>query len=70
MNVEREIPLQCDESPVHEGITLKLGESTLVQPEKSQKETADFLEWLKTIKPWEEEFPDVDEGLLPMEDVE
>lgn len=34
------------------------------------KRKMDLLEWLETIEPWDEEFPDVDEGLLPADDIE
>jgi antitoxin VapB len=44
----------------------KVGDKLIIEPEKKSS----LVEWLKTIEPWDEEFPDVDEGLLPAEDVD
>lgn len=80
MGVERQIPLERDGDgqtihipsefvlPGEQAIISKLGESIIIRP--VQKPTSGLLEWLKTIEPWDEEFPDVDEGLLPADDVE
>lgn len=59
------IPVEF-ELPGDEAIMRKDGDRLIIEPAKKQS----LLEWLKTIEPWDEEFPDVDEGLLPVEDVE
>ena len=81
MGVERQIRLESDGDgqtihipsefvlPGEEAVISKLGDSILIRPVQ-QKKSSDLLEWLKTIEPWDEEFPDVDEGLLPVEDVD
>ena len=81
MGIERQIRLESDGEgqtihipsefvlPGEEAVISKLGDGILIRPTE-QKKTSDLLEWLKTIEPWDEEFPDVDEGLLPLEDVE
>jgi predicted DNA-binding protein len=38
---------------------------TIEQPQRTG-----LSAWLKTIEPWDEEFPEVDEGLLPADHVE
>lgn len=80
MGIERQIRLESDGDgqtihipsdfvlPGDEAVISKLGDSILIRP--VQKTTSGLLEWLKTIEPWDEEFPDVDEGLLPLDDVE
>jgi antitoxin VapB len=80
MGIERQIRLESDGDgqtihipsdfvlPGDEAVISKLGDSILIRP--VQKTTSGLLEWLKTIEPWNEEFPDVDEGLLPLDDVE
>lgn len=81
MGVERQIRLERDSDgqtihipsdlalPGEEAVISKLGDGVIIRP-VPQKKMSDLLEWLKTIEPWDEEFPDVDEGLLPVEDVE
>ncbi|MBX9456320.1 MAG: AbrB/MazE/SpoVT family DNA-binding domain-containing protein [Rhizobium sp.] len=81
MGVERQIPLERDGDgqtvhipldlalPGEAAVISKLGDGLFIRPAE-QKKTSDLLDWLKTIEPWDEEFPDVDEGLLPLEDVE
>ncbi|MCI5077370.1 AbrB/MazE/SpoVT family DNA-binding domain-containing protein [Oricola sp.] len=59
------IPVEF-ELPGDEAVMRKEGDRLIIEPAKKQ----DLVEWLKTIEPWDEEFPDVDEGLLPAEDVE
>ena len=59
------IPVEF-ELPGDEAIMRKEGDRLIIEPAKK----SDLAEWLKTIEPWDEEFPDVDEGLLPAEDVE
>jgi antitoxin VapB len=44
----------------------KEGDRIIIEPVETK---SDLLEWLKTIEPWDEAFPDVDEGLPPLEDV-
>lgn len=59
------IPVEF-EFPGDEAIMRKDGDRLIIEPAKK----SDLLDWLKTIEPWGEEFPDVDEDLLPVEDVE
>ncbi|MAZ17349.1 MAG: AbrB/MazE/SpoVT family DNA-binding domain-containing protein [Ahrensia sp.] len=59
------IPVEF-ELPGDEAIMRKEGDRLITEPAKK----SDLLDWLKTIEPWDEEFPDVDEDLLPVEDVE
>ena len=59
------IPVEF-ELPGDEAIMRKEGDRLIIEPAKK----SDLLDWLKTIEPWDEEFPDVDEDLLPAEDVE
>jgi len=59
------IPVEF-ELPGDEAIMRKEGDRLIIEPAKK----IDLLDWLKTIEPWEEKFPDVDEDLLPAEDVE
>lgn len=42
------------------------GDRLIIEPIKE----LGLLEWLATLDPIEEEFPDVDEGLLPLRDVD
>jgi len=81
MGIERQIRLEHDDTgqmihlpadlalPGEEAVISKLGNGVIIRPTR-QKTTSDLLDWLKTIEPWDEEFPDVDEGLLPVEDVD
>ena len=81
MGIERRIRLESDSEgqtihipsdlalPGEAAVISKLGDGVFIRPAEHKK-TSDLLEWLKTIEPWDEEFPDVDEGLLPLEDVE
>jgi antitoxin VapB len=59
------IPVEF-ELPGNKAIMRKEGDKLIIEPE----EKSGILEWLKTIEPWNEEFPDVDEDLLPAEDVD
>jgi antitoxin VapB len=61
-----EIPEEFD-FPGDEATMRKEGGRIILEPKERK---TDLLEWLATIEPWDEEFPDVDEGLLPVEDVE
>ena len=59
------IPVEF-ELPGDEAIMRKDGDRLIIEPAKKR----DLLDWLKTIEPWDEAFPEVDEDLLPVEDVE
>jgi antitoxin VapB len=59
------IPVEF-EFPGNDAVMRKVGDKLIIEPEKKSS----LVEWLKTIEPWDEEFPDVDEGLLPAEDVD
>jgi antitoxin VapB len=59
------IPVEF-ELPGNEAIMRKEGDRLIIEP----KTKSGLLEWLATIEPWDEEFPDVDEGQLPLEDVD
>ncbi|MEN0000574.1 MAG: AbrB/MazE/SpoVT family DNA-binding domain-containing protein [Pseudomonadota bacterium] len=45
----------------------KQGDALIIEPVEKQPS---LKQWLETIEPWDEEFPDVDKGLLPAEEVE
>jgi antitoxin VapB len=59
------IPVEF-EFPGDDVMITKEGSRIIIEP---VDRPTDLLEWLKTIEPWDEEFPDVDEGLLPLDDV-
>lgn len=59
------IPRQF-ELPGNEAIIHKEGDRLIVEPVRKSS----LLELLSTWEPLEETFPDVDEGLLPLDDVE
>lgn len=61
LRIPREFELDSDEA-----IIRKEGDRLIVEPVKKPG----LLALLATLKPLEEEFPDVDEGLLPPNDVE
>jgi antitoxin VapB len=60
------IPVEFD-FPGDDVTITKQGRRIIIEPVEPKM---DLLEWLKTIEPWDEEFPDIDEGLLPPDDVE
>lgn len=60
------IPVEF-EFPGDDVTITKQGRRIIIEPVEPKM---DLLEWLKTIEPWDEEFPDIDEGLLPPDDVE
>lgn len=60
------IPVEFD-FPGDEVTITREGKRIIIEPVEKQ---SDLLEWLKTIKPWDEAFPDVDEGLPPLDDVD
>ncbi|MET3613160.1 antitoxin VapB [Rhizobium aquaticum] len=60
------IPVEF-EFPGDDVTITKQGRRIIIEPVEPRM---DLLEWLKTIEPWDEEFPDIDEGLPPPDDVE
>lgn len=80
MGIERQIRLESDGEgqtihipsdlalPGKEAVISKLGDGVLIRPAE-QKKMESLLEWLQRQEPIEDEFPDVDEGLLPPRDV-
>ena len=54
------------ELPGHEVIIRKDGDRLIVEP---VKKAGGLAELLASWEPLEEEFPDVDEGLLPLDDI-
>ncbi len=54
------------ELPGEEAIISKQGECLIIKPVKHPS----LLAILATLEPLEEDFPDVDEGLLPPDDIE
>lgn len=79
MGIERQIRLESDDTgqtihlpadfalPGEEAFVRKEGDEVIIRP--ARKKMSNLLEWLQQQEPIEEEFPDVDEGLLPMRDV-
>ncbi|WP_137154038.1 AbrB/MazE/SpoVT family DNA-binding domain-containing protein [Rhizobium sp. FKL33] len=61
-----EIPEEFD-FPGDEITMRKEGDRIILEP---KREDRDLFEWLRSLEPLDEEFPDVDEGLLPVEDVD
>lgn len=61
-----EIPEEFD-FPGDEATMRKEGDRIILEP---KREDRDLFEWLRSLEPLDEEFPDVDEGLLPVEDVD
>ncbi|MBB1248179.1 antitoxin [Rhizobium sp. G21] len=61
-----EIPEEFD-FPGDEVTMRKEGDRIILEP---KREDRDLFEWLRSLEPLDEEFPDVDEGLLPVEDVD
>ena len=59
------IPVEFD-FPGDDVTITKEGRRIIIEPVDREEE---FFKWLASIEPWEEEFPDVDEGLLPLDDV-
>lgn len=54
------------ELPGDEAILRREGDRLVIEPIKPRRS---LLEVLATLEPIDEEFPDVDEGLLPLDDV-
>jgi len=59
------IPVEF-ELPGDEAIMRKEGDRLVIEPAMK----SDLLEWLATIEPWDEEFPDVDEDQPPFKDID
>ena len=59
------IPVEF-ELPGDEAIMRKEGDRLIIEPARKES----LAEWLNSIEPWDEEFPDVDDGLLPAEEVD
>jgi antitoxin VapB len=49
-----------------EVIMRKDGDKIIIEPVKTKP---DFFEWLVSLEPWDEDFPDLDERQPPPEDV-
>jgi antitoxin VapB len=54
------------EMPGEGAVMRKDGDRLVIEPERN----TDLLEWLATIEPWDEEFPDVDEDQLPSKEID
>ena len=54
------------ELPGNEAVMRKERDRLIIEP----VEKSGILEWLRQQDAWDEEFPDVDEGLLPARDVD
>ena len=62
------IPVEF-ELPGKDAIMRKEGERIVIEPARKREKLSSLLEYLATLQPVEDEFPDVDEGLLPLDDV-
>ena len=60
------IPVEF-ELPGNEAVMRKEGERLVIEPKQKKP---DLFAWLATLETLEEDFPDVDEGLLPLKDVD
>ncbi|WP_439630628.1 antitoxin [Shinella sp.] len=60
------IPVEF-ELPGNEAVMRKEGDRLIIEPKLKK---LDLFEWLATLEPLEEDFPDIDEGLLPPRDVD
>lgn len=60
------IPVEF-ELPGDEAVMRKEGDRLIIEP-KAKKSS--LLEWLATLEPIDEDFPDLDESLLPLRDVD
>jgi antitoxin VapB len=61
LRIPREFELPGDEAVIH-----KEGDRLIIEPTKKKS----LLKLLETWEPLDEEFPNVDEGLLPLDDVD
>ena len=60
LRIPKEFELKGDEA-----IVRKEGDKLIIEPVKK----GGLLQLLATLKPLDEEFPDVDEGLTPLDDI-
>lgn len=60
------IPVEF-ELPGNEAVMRKEGDRLIIEP-KHRK--VDLFAWLATLEPLDDDFPDVDDGLLPLKDVD
>ena len=60
LRIPKEFELEGDEA-----IVRKEGDKLIIEPVKK----GGLLQLLATLKPLDEEFPDVDEGLTPLDDI-
>jgi antitoxin VapB len=60
------IPVEF-ELPGTDAIMRREGDKLILEPEKKKQ---GLFEWLATLEPWDEEFPDLDEKQPPPEDVD
>lgn len=58
------------ELPGDEVIIRKVGDCLIVEPVKPAKKKRDLREILATLEPIEDELPDIDDGLPPLDDVD
>ncbi|MGD8553268.1 MAG: AbrB/MazE/SpoVT family DNA-binding domain-containing protein [Anaerolineales bacterium] len=61
LRIPREFELEGDEAIIH-----KEGDKLIIEPIRKGK----LLTLLATLQPLDDVFPDVDEGLMPLDDVE
>ncbi|MDF1631839.1 AbrB/MazE/SpoVT family DNA-binding domain-containing protein [Mycoplana sp. MJR14] len=60
------IPVEF-EMPGDEAVMRKEGDRLIIEPKRKK---SDLLEWLATLEPIDEDFPDLDESLLPNRDID
>ena len=60
------IPVEF-ELPGDEAVMRKEGDRLIIEPKKKK---SDLLEWLATLEPIDEDFPDLDESLLPNREID
>lgn len=60
------IPVEY-ELPGDEAVMRKEGDRLIIEPKRKK---SDLLEWLATLEPWDEDFPELDERQPPPEDVD
>lgn len=58
------------ELPGTEAVVRRQGNRVILEPRASRRTTAGLLDYLASRRPLDETFPDVDEGLAPLDDVE
>ncbi|MDX3927308.1 MAG: AbrB/MazE/SpoVT family DNA-binding domain-containing protein [Shinella sp.] len=60
------IPVEF-ELPGNEAVMRKEGDRLIIEPKRSR---TGLFEWLATIEPWDEDFPELDEKQPPPEDID